>query len=164
MVNGLLGLGFDDLSVPSIIARKGPRFKFFFYVFWTWSWAWENNFWRWWQLRPKRNAFHHYAITVSSHFLDIWKSYLVWQEDYISLTPISSYLHWFCPWKLVTSPYYMIGLTQITVGSSSSKLELSAIFDSGTSLTILSDPAYTFITESVSILHKVFPDIIGNTC
>lgn len=23
MVNGLLGLGFDDLSVPSIIARKG---------------------------------------------------------------------------------------------------------------------------------------------
>ena len=23
MVNGLLGLGFDDLSVPSILARKG---------------------------------------------------------------------------------------------------------------------------------------------
>jgi len=58
----------------------------------------------------------------------------------------------------------MIGLTQITVGSSSSKLELSAAFDSGTSYTLLRDPAYTFITESVSILHEAFPDIIGNKC
>jgi hypothetical protein len=40
------------------------------------------------------------------------------------------------------------------MGSNVSKLEFSAIFDSGTSFTSLSDPAYTFISESVSNLNE----------
>ncbi|KAK4583867.1 hypothetical protein RGQ29_021832 [Quercus rubra] len=108
MVNGLLGLGFDDLSVPSIIARKGLGSNSFSMCF-----------------GPDHE---HGRITFG---------------DGGSLDQKET------PFTIMQSlPYYMIGLTQITVGSSSSKLELSAIFDSGTSLTILSDPAYTFITES----------------
>ena len=46
------------------------------------------------------------------------------------------------------------------MGSNVSKLEFSAIFDSGTLYTLLSDPAYTFISESVSNLNNVFHDIM----
>jgi hypothetical protein len=48
------------------------------------------------------------------------------------------------------------------VGENSSELEFSAIFDSGTSFTSLADPAYTFISESVSSLNNVFHDIAGS--
>ncbi|KAB1201792.1 Aspartic proteinase-like protein 1 [Morella rubra] len=44
--------------------------------------------------------------------------------------------------------YYHISMTQINVGSNSSVLGVSAIFDTGASFTSLSDPAYTFISES----------------
>ncbi|KAB1201788.1 Aspartic proteinase-like protein 1 [Morella rubra] len=74
--NGLFGLGMDDISVPSTLARDGKT---------------SNSF----------------AI-----------------------------------------PTYNISITQITVGRNSSKLEFSAIFDSGTSFTSLTDPAYTFISEA----------------
>ncbi|KAG6645504.1 hypothetical protein CIPAW_08G127200 [Carya illinoinensis] len=43
---------------------------------------------------------------------------------------------------------YNISITQITVGKNFSKLEFSAIFDSGSSFTSLRDPAYTFISKS----------------
>jgi len=46
------------------------------------------------------------------------------------------------------NPTYNISITQITVGRNSSELGLNAIFDSGTSFTSLTDPAYTFISES----------------
>lgn len=65
-------------------------------------------------------------------------------------------------WELlVISPsYYHISMTQINVGSNSSVLGVSAIFDTGASFTSLSDPAYTFISESVSswkiVFHKIF--------
>ena len=36
------------------------------------------------------------------------------------------------------------------VGGTSADLNFDAIFDSGTSFTYLNDPAYTFISESVS--------------
>ncbi|XP_050241688.1 aspartyl protease family protein 1-like [Quercus robur] len=47
-----------------------------------------------------------------------------------------------------THPTYNISITKTTVGKNVSALELSAIFDSGTSFTSLKDPAYTFISES----------------
>ncbi|KAK7821673.1 aspartyl protease family protein 1, partial [Quercus suber] len=113
IVNGLLGLGFDDLSVPSILTRKGLGSNSFSMCF-----------------GPDHE---HGRITFG---------------DGGSLDQKET------PFTITQSlPYYMIGLTQITVGSSSSKLELSAAFDSGTSITILRDPAYTFITESGGYLY-----------
>ncbi|XP_065622649.1 aspartyl protease family protein 1 [Quercus suber] len=117
IVNGLLGLGFDDLSVPSILTRKGLGSNSFSMCF-----------------GPDHE---HGRITFG---------------DGGSLDQKET------PFTITQSlPYYMIGLTQITVGSSSSKLELSAAFDSGTSITILRDPAYTFITESFASQVKERP-------
>nr|XP_023927742.1 aspartyl protease family protein 1-like [Quercus suber] len=117
IVNGLLGLGFDDLSVPSILTRKGLGSNSFSMCF-----------------GPDHE---HGRITFG---------------DGGSLDQKET------PFTITQSlPYYMIGLTQITVGSSSSKLELSATFDSGTSITILRDPAYTFITESFASQVKERP-------
>lgn len=56
--------------------------------------------------------------------------------------------------RIFCSPTYNITVTQIVVGNSSTDLELTAIFDSGTSFTYLNDPAYTFITETVSPISK----------
>ncbi|KAM3709863.1 hypothetical protein ACJW31_02G206500 [Castanea mollissima] len=47
-------------------------------------------------------------------------------------------------------PTYNISITQINVGVNVSKMEFSAIFDSGTSFTQLTDPAYTFISKTVT--------------
>jgi len=47
------------------------------------------------------------------------------------------------------------------VGSNVSELEFSAVFDSGTTYTLLNDPAYTIISTSVSNLNNMFHDIIG---
>uniref|UniRef100_A0A7N2M1W6 Peptidase A1 domain-containing protein n=1 Tax=Quercus lobata TaxID=97700 RepID=A0A7N2M1W6_QUELO len=116
-VNGLLGLGIDDLSVPSILVRKGLDSNSFSMCF-----------------GPDHE---HGRITFG---------------DGGSLDQKET------PFTIMQSlPYYMIGLTQITVGSSSSKLELSAAFDSGTSYTLLRDPAYTFITESFASQVKESP-------
>ncbi|KAM3757681.1 hypothetical protein ACB098_02G207900 [Castanea mollissima] len=46
------------------------------------------------------------------------------------------------------SPSYNISITQINVGVNVSKMEFTAIFDSGTSFTHLTDPAYTFISKT----------------
>ncbi|KAL4645549.1 hypothetical protein ACB092_02G242500 [Castanea dentata] len=58
-----------------------------------------------------------------------------------------------------THPTYNISITQTTVGKIVSALELSAIFDSGTSFTSLKDPAYTFISESFNsqVLERRHP-------
>ncbi|KAG6700738.1 hypothetical protein I3842_08G127700 [Carya illinoinensis] len=53
-------------------------------------------------------------------------------------------------------PTYNISITQITVGQNSSELEFSAIFDSGLPFTTIRDPAYTFISESVSSSNTTF--------
>ena len=65
------------------------------------------------------------------------------------------------PLELFTSPTYNISITKTTVEKNVSALEFSAIFDSGTSFTSLKDPAYTFISESVSNLNVVFPHTVG---
>ncbi|KAM4118487.1 hypothetical protein ACB094_02G207000 [Castanea mollissima] len=45
-------------------------------------------------------------------------------------------------------PIYNISITQINVGANVSEMEFSAIFDSGTSFTQISDPVYTFISKT----------------
>ena len=52
------------------------------------------------------------------------------------------------------SPYYNISITGAMVGSKSINAKFSAIVDSGTSFTALSDPMYTEITSSVSIMFN----------
>ncbi|KAF3946934.1 hypothetical protein CMV_026857 [Castanea mollissima] len=47
-------------------------------------------------------------------------------------------------------PIYNISITQINVGANVSEMEFSAIFDSGTSFTQISDPVYTFISKTVT--------------
>ncbi|KAL6650464.1 hypothetical protein ACP70R_009389 [Stipagrostis hirtigluma subsp. patula] len=45
-------------------------------------------------------------------------------------------------------PTYAITIAGITIGNNPIDLELSTIFDTGTSFTYLADPAYTYITQS----------------
>ncbi|KAM3285680.1 aspartyl protease family protein 1 [Capsicum chacoense] len=47
-----------------------------------------------------------------------------------------------------THPTYNVSLTGITVGSKITDVDITAIFDSGTSFTYLNDPAYKVITEN----------------
>ncbi|GAB4848434.1 hypothetical protein Ancab_003131 [Ancistrocladus abbreviatus] len=51
-------------------------------------------------------------------------------------------------------PTYNISITQITVGNNVTDINITAIFDSGTSFTILNDPAYSLITESFNAQVK----------
>ncbi|CAN0918854.1 Aspartyl protease family protein 1 [Linum grandiflorum] len=51
-------------------------------------------------------------------------------------------------------PTYNISIDQIVVGGSAEKVELSAIFDTGTSFTYLNDPAYSVITKNFDSLVK----------
>lgn len=48
------------------------------------------------------------------------------------------------------SPTYNITVTQIRVGTRLLDVEVTALFDSGTSFTYLVDPTYTELTKSVS--------------
>lgn len=52
--------------------------------------------------------------------------------------------------EMFCSPAYNISITQIRVGTSLIDVDLTALFDSGTSFTYLVDPAYTRLSESVS--------------
>ncbi|KAL8160517.1 hypothetical protein V2J09_002054 [Rumex salicifolius] len=45
-------------------------------------------------------------------------------------------------------PRYDISITQISVGQNSSNVDMDAIFDTGTSFTIFTDPCYSIITEA----------------
>ncbi|KAI3894800.1 hypothetical protein MKX03_000042 [Papaver bracteatum] len=53
-------------------------------------------------------------------------------------------------------PTYVISVTQFTVGGNLSDLNIDAFFDSGTSFTHLSDPAYTAFCDSfdAQVVHK----------
>ncbi|KAB1201790.1 Aspartic proteinase-like protein 1 [Morella rubra] len=110
--NGLFGLGMDDISVPSTLARDGKT---------------SNSF----------------AMCFGSDGV-----------GRISFGNNGSSDQSETPFNVVAShPTYNISITQITVGRNSSKLEFSAIFDSGTSFTSLTDPAYTFISEAVGYAY-----------
>ncbi|XP_062144425.1 aspartyl protease family protein 1-like [Alnus glutinosa] len=105
--NGLFGLGMEDISVPSTLARNGLASNSFSMCF-----------------GPDTLG----RITFGNNGSSDQKE-----------TPFN---------VRQSHPTYNISITQITVGKNSSKLGFSAIFDSGTSFTALTDPAYTFISES----------------
>ncbi|XP_062143516.1 aspartyl protease family protein 1-like [Alnus glutinosa] len=105
--NGLFGLGMDDISVPSTLARNGLALNSFSMCF-----------------GPDGLG----RITFGNNGSSDQKE-----------TPFN---------VKQSHPTYNISITQITVGRNSSELGFSVIFDSGTSFTSLTDPAYTFISES----------------
>ncbi|XP_061376415.1 aspartyl protease family protein 1-like [Gastrolobium bilobum] len=111
--NGLIGLGMDDISVPSVLAKQGLISNSFSMCF---------------------GSDGSGRITFGdSGSLDQGK------------TPFNlGALH----------PTYNITITQIIVGGNVADLEFDAIFDSGTSFTYLSDPAYTQIAEKFNSLIK----------
>ncbi|KAI4381793.1 hypothetical protein MLD38_007832 [Melastoma candidum] len=51
-------------------------------------------------------------------------------------------------------PVYNVTIAQIVVGDKAHVLEFTAIFDSGTSFTLLADPAYSLLTKSFDALVK----------
>ncbi|KAG2694123.1 hypothetical protein I3760_08G126800 [Carya illinoinensis] len=105
--NGLFGLGIENISVPSTLARNGLTSNSFAMCFGSDGFG--------------RISFGNNGSSDQSE----------------------------TPFNIRQSlPTYNISITQITVGQNSTELEFSAIFDSGTSFTILRDPAYTFISES----------------
>ncbi|XP_041016833.1 aspartyl protease family protein 1-like isoform X1 [Juglans microcarpa x Juglans regia] len=105
--NGLFGLGMQDISVPSILAKN-------------------------------RLASNSFALCFGLDGVGRINFGFNGSSDQ-SETPFN---------VRQSHPSYNISITRITVGSNSSELEFSAIFDSGTAFTHLSDPAYTFISES----------------
>ncbi|KAL4645557.1 hypothetical protein ACB092_02G242800 [Castanea dentata] len=105
--NGLIGLAFNNISVPSTLARNGLGPNSFSMCFGS-DGTGRINFGDNGTSEQKETSF-----TVGT---------------------------------LV--PSYNISITQINVGVNVSKMEFSAIFDSGTSITSLTDPAYTFISET----------------
>nr|XP_023877083.1 aspartyl protease family protein 1-like [Quercus suber] len=105
--NGLLGLGLDDISVPSTIARK--------------------------ELGP--NSFSMCFGSDGIGRINFGDNGTSEQKE----TPFI---------VMPSSSTYLIDITQINVGVTVSKMEFNAIFDSGTSLTHLTDPVYTFISKT----------------
>ncbi|XP_035538940.1 aspartyl protease family protein 1-like isoform X4 [Juglans regia] len=105
--NGLFGLGMQDISVPSILAKN-------------------------------RLASNSFALCFGLDGVGRINFGFNGSSDQ-SETPFN---------VRQSHPSYNISITRITVGSNSSELEFSAIFDSGTAFTHLSDPAYTFISET----------------
>ncbi|CAN6205181.1 unnamed protein product [Urochloa humidicola] len=105
--NGLLGLGMDSKSVPSLLASDGVAADSFSMCFG------EDGHGR-----------INFGDTGSSD-----------QQE----TPLNIYKQ---------NPYYNISITGAMVGSKSIDAKFSAIVDSGTSFTALSDPMYTEITSS----------------
>ncbi|CAN6175185.1 unnamed protein product [Urochloa humidicola] len=105
--NGLLGLGMDSKSVPSLLASDGVTANSFSMCFG------EDGHGR-----------INFGDTGSSD-----------QQE----TPLNIYKQ---------NPYYNISITGAMVGSKSIDAKFSAIVDSGTSFTAVSDPMYTQITSS----------------
>jgi len=105
--NGLLGLGMDSKSVPSLLASKGVAANSFSMCFG------EDGHGR-----------INFGDTGSSDQLE---------------TPLNIYKH---------NPYYNISITGAMVGSKTFGSKFSAVVDSGTSFTALSDPMYTEITSN----------------
>ncbi|XP_026418239.1 aspartyl protease family protein 1-like [Papaver somniferum] len=64
----------------------------------------------------------------------------------------------------LTQTHYEVSVTKLSVGRNLSDLRFSAIFDSGSSVTHLNDPAYTAICEGfdAQALHKRIPSDPGN--
>ncbi|KAK7860079.1 aspartyl protease family protein 1 [Quercus suber] len=117
--NGLIGLGLNNISVPSTLARNGLGPNSF-------SMCFGSN------------------VIGRINFGDNGTSDQ--KETPFTVEP--------------SFPTYNITITQINIGGVNvSQVEFNAIFDSGTSFTLLSDPAYTFISESFNshVTEKRYP-------
>ncbi|MCL7051362.1 hypothetical protein MKW94_019939, partial [Papaver nudicaule] len=68
------------------------------------------------------------------------------------------------PFNHTQTTHYEVSVTQLSVGKNLSDLHFSAIFDSGTSFTMLNDPAYTAICEAfdAQASHKRRPSDPAN--
>ncbi|XP_037435647.1 aspartyl protease family protein 1-like isoform X2 [Triticum dicoccoides] len=108
--NGLLGLGMDSKSVPSLLASQGVAANSFSMCFG------EDGHGR-----------INFGDTGSADQLE---------------TPLNIYKH---------NPYYNISIIGAKAGGKTFSTKFSAVVDSGTSFTALSDPMYTEIT---SAFHK----------
>ncbi|XP_057778191.1 aspartyl protease family protein 1-like isoform X2 [Salvia miltiorrhiza] len=106
-INGLFGLGMDNISVPSILANKGLAANSFSMCF------------------GGRDGVGRIAFGDKG-------------TPNQKTTPIN---------VESSHPSYNVTVTNIVVGGNSSKVEFTAIFDSGTSFTYLNDPAYSVIAE-----------------
>ncbi|KAL4645555.1 hypothetical protein ACB092_02G242700 [Castanea dentata] len=117
--NGLIGLGLNNISVPSTLARNGLGPNSFSMCFGS-------------------------DVIGRINFGDNGTSDQK-ETPFIAEPPF---------------PTYNITITQINIGGVNvSQMEFNAIFDSGTSITHLSDPAYTFISESFNsqVTEKRYP-------
>ncbi|KAL6601659.1 hypothetical protein ACP70R_044879 [Stipagrostis hirtigluma subsp. patula] len=120
--NGLLGLGMDSKSVPSLLASKGLAADSFSMCFG------EDG---------------HGRI----NFGDMGSSD---QQE----TPLNVYKQ---------NPFYNISITGAMVGTKAIPAKFSAIVDSGTSFTALSDPMYTEITSSFNSQVKDSPSQLDSS-
>ncbi|XP_042054082.1 aspartyl protease family protein 1-like [Salvia splendens] len=107
-INGLFGLGLDNISVPSILANKGLAANSFSMCFGGRDGVGRISFGDKGTPDQKTTPIN---VDESSH------------------------------------PSYNVTVTNLVVGGNSSKIDFSAIFDSGTSFTYLNDPAYSVIAE-----------------
>ncbi|KAK4583874.1 hypothetical protein RGQ29_021839 [Quercus rubra] len=117
--NGLMGLGLNNISVPSTLARNGLGPNSFSMCFGS-------------------------DVIGRINFGDNGTS----DQKATPFTVESSFAT------------YNITITQINIGGGNvSQMEFNAIFDSGTSFTYLSDPAYTFISQSFNsqVTEKRYP-------
>ncbi|KAM3259411.1 hypothetical protein ACQJBY_050938 [Aegilops geniculata] len=106
-LNGLLGLGMDSKSVPSLLASQGVAANSFSMCFG------EDGHGR-----------INFGDTGSADQLE---------------TPLNIYKH---------NPYYNISIIGAKAGGKTFSTKFSAVVDSGTSFTALSDPMYTEITSA----------------
>ncbi|KAK9948349.1 hypothetical protein M0R45_003930 [Rubus argutus] len=111
--NGLLGLGMNNVSIPSMLAKQGLASNSFSMCF---------------------------GLDGSGRIRFGDNGSVDQPETPFYLTDIY--------------PTYNITVTQIAIGKSVSDLEFYAIWDSGTSFTYLTDPAYTQISKSFNSAIK----------
>ncbi|KAL9249826.1 Aspartyl protease family protein 1-like protein [Drosera capensis] len=105
--NGLLGLGIDSISVPSILASENVTANSFSMCFRS-----DNT---------GRISFGDQGSSDQSE-----TSFIINKQN----------------------PTYNTSITQIIVGSNVTNVGITAIFDTGTSFALLSDPAYTILTTN----------------
>lgn len=137
--NGLFGLGVDMISVPSILAQKGLTSDSFSMCF-------------------GRDGIGRISFGDQGSSDQEETPLDINQKQWAKFVHLPCQVHCCLPtvnlpaWDnfLFSSPTYAITVTGIVVGNNLMDLEVSTIFDTGTSFTYLADPAYTYITDGVS--------------
>ncbi|KAJ4965150.1 hypothetical protein NE237_016999 [Protea cynaroides] len=112
-INGLFGLGLDEVSVPSIFSSAGLTANSFSMCF-------------------RSDGIGRIKFGDKGSPDQAKTSFNISKSD----------------------PTYNISVTQMTVGGNRMNVSFTAIFDTGTSFTYLSDPAYTHLTKSFNAQIK----------